>query len=44
MIEQKKESEDNMNIHTILEVPFGEERTPACLMDKKKNQENSLRH
>ena len=36
------EGEDNMNTHTILEVPTSDERTPACLMDKKKNQENSL--
>ena len=41
---KESESEDNMKIHTILEVPFGDERTPACLMDGKKNQENSLRH
>ena len=36
------ESEDNMNIHTILEVPSSDERSPACSMDRKKNQENSL--
>ena len=35
------DGEDNMNIHTILEVPSSDERTPACSMDKKKNQENS---
>ena len=37
------ESEDNMEIYTILEVSFGDERTPACLMDRRRNQENSLR-
>ena len=37
------EGEDNMKIHAILEVPFGDERTPACLMDRRRNQENSLR-
>ena len=36
------EGEDNMNIHTILEVPSSDEPTPACSMNKKKNQENSL--
>jgi len=36
------EGEDSMNIHTILEVPSSDERSPACLMDQKKNQENSL--
>ena len=36
------EGEDNMNIHTLLEVPSSDERTPACSIDKKKNQENSL--
>ena len=32
-----RESEDNMKIHTILEVSFGDERTPACLMDRRRN-------
>ena len=32
----------NMNIHTILEAPSSDEKTPACSMDKKKHQENSL--
>ena len=36
------EGENNMNIHTILEVPCSDERTPACSMDKEKHQENSL--
>jgi len=36
------EGEDNMNIHTILEVPSSDEYSPACSMDRKKNQENSL--
>ena len=36
------EGEDNMNTYTVLEVPSSDERTPACSMDKKKNQENSL--
>ena len=36
------EGEDSMNIHTILEVPSSDERTSACSMDKKKNQENLL--
>ena len=37
------EGEDNMNIHTILEVPSSDEHSPACSIDRKKNQENSLR-
>jgi len=36
------EGEDDMNIHTILEVRSSDERSLACSMDKKKNQENSL--
>ena len=28
------EGEDDINIHTILEVPSSDERTPACSMDK----------
>ena len=36
------EGEDNVNIHTILEVPSSDERSPACSMDRKQNQENSL--
>ena len=36
------EGEKNMNIHTILEVPSSDERTPACSTDKKKHQQNSL--
>ena len=40
---KESESEDIMKIHTILEVPFGDERTPACLMGRRRNQENSLR-
>ena len=36
------ESEDNMKTHTTLEVPSSDKRRPACSMDKKKNQENSL--
>ena len=31
------ESEDNMEIYTILEVSFGDERTPACLMARRRN-------
>ena len=38
-----RQSEDNMKIHTILEVSFGDERTPACLTGRRRNQENSLR-
>ena len=30
------ESEEHMKVHTILEVPFGDERTQACLMDRRK--------
>ena len=41
---KESESEDNMKIHNILKILLDEERTPACLMDRKKNQENSLRH
>ena len=37
------EGEENMNIHTILEVPSSDEHSPACSIDRKKNQENSLR-
>jgi len=36
------EGEDNVNIHTILEVPSSDERSPACSIDRKKTQENSL--
>ena len=36
------ESEDNIIIHTILEVPSGDERSPACLMDRRRNQGNVL--
>ena len=36
------ESDDNMNIRTILEVPSSDERSPAYSMGKKKHQENSL--
>ena len=36
------EGEDNMNIHTIREVRSSDERSPACSMDRKKTQENSL--
>ena len=36
------EGDGNMNIHTVLEVLSSDEQTPACSMDKKKNQENSL--
>ena len=35
------EGDDNMTIHTILEVPSSDERTPGFSMDKKENQENS---
>ena len=38
-----REGEDNMNIHTIVEVPSCDERSLACSMDKKNNQENLLR-
>ena len=38
------ESDDNLKIHTILEVPSGDERSLACLMDRKRNQENALGH
>lgn len=31
-----------MNIHTILEVPSGDERSPACSMERRRNQEKSL--
>ena len=34
--------EDNMNIHTILEAPSCDERTLACSIDKKNQQESSL--
>ena len=34
------DTEDNMKIHTILEVTSSDERTPGCSMDKNKNQEN----
>ena len=37
-----REVEDDMNVHTILEVPSSNERNLTCSMDKKKNQENSL--
>ena len=37
------ESEDNRNIHTILEVPSSNEHSPACSIDRTKNQENPLR-
>ena len=33
---KESESEDIMKIHRILEVPFGDERTPACLMTERK--------
>ena len=36
------EGEDSMNIYTILEVSSRDERSPACSMDRKKKQENSL--
>ena len=36
------ESDDNMKLHTILELPSGDERSPACLMDRRRNQENAL--
>ena len=36
------ESEDNMKIDTIQEVPSGDERSPACLMDRRRNQGNVL--
>jgi len=38
-----RKGEDNMNIHTMLEVPSNDERSSACSRDKckKKNQENS---
>ena len=35
-----KKGEDNMNIHSILEAPSSDQRTPACSMDRK-NYENS---
>ena len=36
------ESEGNMNIPTILKVPSGDERSPACLIDRRRSQKNSL--
>ena len=39
---RRGEGEDNMNIHTMLEVPSSDERNPTCSTDKKKNQEKSL--
>ena len=36
------ESEDNIIIHTILEVPSGDERSPACLMDRRRSEKNVL--
>ena len=40
---EDSEREDNMNIHTILDVPSGDERSPACLIPRRGNQEESLR-
>ena len=37
------ESEDNRNIHTILEVPSSDEHSPACSIDRQKIQDNPLR-
>ena len=36
------ESEDNMKIDTIQEEPSGDERSPACLMDRRRNQKTVL--
>ena len=36
------ESEDNMKIDTIQEVPSGDERSPACLMDRRRGEKNVL--
>ena len=36
------ESDDNMKLHTILELPSGDERSPVCLIDRRRNQENAL--
>ena len=40
---EDSEREDNMNIHTMLEVPSGDERSPTCLIDRRGNQEDFLR-
>ena len=39
---EDSKGEDNMNSHTILEVPSGDERSPACLIDRWGNQEDLL--
>ncbi|KAL9975887.1 hypothetical protein ACROYT_G013103 [Oculina patagonica] len=36
------ESEDDKNIHTILEEPSCDERSPACSMDRKRNEGSPL--
>lgn len=36
------ESEEDRNIHTILEVPSSDERSPACSMDRKRNEGSPL--